>query len=67
MNRLALIKLAVAAMGIVVWGYGARVDDAHIRLAGMITLGVAVALRFLPRSVRNRIEGRRPDATNTQS
>ena len=62
MTRLALIKVALAAVGIVVWGYGARIDNAHLRLAGMGVLVVAVALRLLPRSVRDRIDGRRDDA-----
>ncbi len=54
MKRLALIKLVLAAIGVVVWGYGARVDDAAFRLAGMIILGIAVLLRFLPASRRER-------------
>jgi hypothetical protein len=57
MNRLALIKLSIAAIGIVVWGYGTRIDDEHIRLAGMIVLVVAVAMRLLPRGLRRRIDG----------
>jgi len=61
LTRLALIKVALAAVGIVVWGYGTRIDSAHLRLAGMIVLVVAVALRLLPRSLRDRIEGRRDD------
>lgn len=67
MTRLVLIKLALAAIGIAVWGYGARVDDPRFRLAGMVILAVAVALRFLPRAVRDRIDGRAPDPTDTHS
>lgn len=54
MKRLALVKLVLAAIGIVVWGYGARADDAAFRLAGMIILAIAVLLRFLPASRRER-------------
>ncbi len=62
MTRLALIKVALAAVGILVWGYGTRIDNAQLRLAGMIVLVVAVALRLLPRSLRDRIDGRHDDA-----
>jgi hypothetical protein len=58
MTRLVLIKLGLAATGILVWGYGTRIDNERMRLAGMIVLAVAVALRLLPRSWRDRIDGR---------
>ena len=61
MTRLALIKLALGALGVVVWGYGTRIDDERVRLAGMIILAVAVALRLLPRAWRDRIDGRRDE------
>lgn len=60
MKRLTLIKFAIAAAGIVVWGYGARVDSEHVRLAGMIIIAAAVALRFLPASARERLSGAAP-------
>ena len=66
MSRFAVIKLALAAAGIVVWGYGTRIDDERLRLAGMIVLAVAVALRLLPRSWRARID-RRPDDPGSQA
>ena len=62
MTRLALIKVALAAVGIIVWGYGTRVDDAQLRMVGMSLLVVAVALRLLPRAWRDRIDGRHDDA-----
>jgi hypothetical protein len=64
-TRLAGIKLALVAAGIGVWGYGARIDAPRVRVAGMIVLAVAVALRFLPRSVRERIDGRGPTDTDS--
>ncbi|HEU4988339.1 MAG: hypothetical protein KGL93_02235 [Gemmatimonadota bacterium] len=67
MNRLALVKLGLGAIGVVVWGYGARTDDPRVRLAGMIVLGIAVALRLLPRAVRDRLEGRHRAPADTQS
>ncbi len=67
MTRLALIKLVVAAVGLMIWGYGARIDDERTRLAGMIVIGVAVLLRWLPARVRARIEGDRPEASRDKS
>jgi hypothetical protein len=42
-------RVAVAVVGILVWAYGARVDDATIRLVGIGLLMVALLLRFVPR------------------
>jgi hypothetical protein len=57
-NRYTSVKIALAIIAVGVWGYGARVDDGRFRLAGMIILGVAFVLRFLPRDVRERLDGR---------
>jgi hypothetical protein len=67
MHRLALLKLAVAALGLAVWGYGARADIGSVRLAGMVIIGVAVLLRLLPASVRARIEGRQHEPNRNKS
>ena len=42
-------RVAVGAVGILVWAYGARVDDSTIRLVGIAFLVVALLLRFVPR------------------
>ena len=49
MSWLLKIRLALAAMGIVVWAYALRADDARLRLAGIIMLAASLALRFLGR------------------
>ncbi len=49
MNRLLLARTALAAIGVVVWGYGYRVDDERIRLAGILVLAVSLLLRFAGR------------------
>ncbi len=67
MYRLTMIKLVVAAIGVAVWGYGARADVAPVRLAGMIVIGVALLLRLLPASLRDRIDGRPHEPTRTDS
>ena len=48
MRRLILGRTALAAIGVVVWGYGYRVDDANVRLAAIVVLAVALLLRFVP-------------------
>jgi hypothetical protein len=40
------IQLALAAMGLIVWGYGARVDDSRLTLIGLVFFAVAFLLRF---------------------
>ena len=42
-------KLALAGVGILVFAYGARVDDARVRWVGIALLAVAFLLRFLRR------------------
>jgi hypothetical protein len=52
MTTLAWVRFLLAAAGLVVWGYGYRVDDANIRWAGIAFLAVAVLLRFWVRRPR---------------
>jgi hypothetical protein len=46
------VKLAVAGVGIVVWAYGAKVEDARVRWLGIALLALAFLLRFLRRRAR---------------
>jgi len=46
------IQLALASIGLVVWGYGVRADDSRLRWVGIALFAVAAALRFL----RNRAD-----------
>ncbi len=46
---LLLARIVIAALGVVVWGYGYRVDDSRIRLVGIIGLAISLVLRFVPR------------------
>ena len=48
------VRLAVATIGIVVWGYGLLRDDANVRLAGIIVLAASLLLRFTPRRLRDQ-------------
>lgn len=47
--NLVIARMILLLVAIVVWGYGYRVDDANIRLAGIAIMVVALALRFLGR------------------
>jgi hypothetical protein len=55
-TTLMTVRLAVAVMGIVVWAYAIKVDDARLRLAGIVMLAVSLALRFLGRRRRSDID-----------
>jgi hypothetical protein len=48
-----MIRLGVAVLALLVWGYGYSVDDERLRLAGIVLLAVSLLLRFAgPRSPR---------------
>jgi hypothetical protein len=44
-----LVRTVLTAIGVVVWGWGYRVDDPNIRLAAIGILAVAVLFRFVPK------------------
>ena len=48
MRRLLLARTVLAALGVIVWGYGYRVDDPRVRLAGIAILAISLLLRFVP-------------------
>ena len=52
MTRFTEIKLGLAVIGLLVWGYGYRVDDQFIGWIGIAFLAAAVIVRFLPRRLR---------------
>jgi len=52
-----LIQLALLLIGIIVWGYGARVDEPRLTWIGIAFFAAAVVLRLL----RGRIERRLDD------
>jgi hypothetical protein len=50
-NNLTRVKLALALMGAIVFGYGMRVDSENVRWGGVALLACAFLLRFVrPRS-----------------
>jgi hypothetical protein len=50
-------QLALLIVGLVTWGYGSRVDEASLRMLGIVLFAVATALRFF----RPSRGGPRPD------
>jgi hypothetical protein len=46
MNPVLIARLALACAGIVVWGLGARVDNALLRWTGIGLLVLTLLLRF---------------------
>ena len=48
-KQVLLARTVLAAIGVVVWGYGYRVDDARVRLAAIGILALALLLRFVPK------------------
>lgn len=47
MARRTEIQLALLVVGLVVWGYGERIDDGRLRVVGIVLFAVATALRLL--------------------
>jgi hypothetical protein len=49
-GRRTTIQLVLLVIGLVVWGYGQRVDDPSLRLVGIVLFALATMLRFFRRS-----------------
>lgn len=55
MSGLSQAKLGIALAGLILWGYGARVEVPWMRWTGIALLAVAAVLRFLtPPELRRR-------------
>ena len=53
MTPLLQLRLALALIGIIIWGYGTRVDSVRLQWVGIGVLVVAFVARFLgPRPER---------------
>jgi hypothetical protein len=63
-KRLLVVRTVLAVLGVVVWGYGYRVDDPDIRLGAIIVLALALLLRFVPKrwlGIQGEQSGPSPD------
>lgn len=47
MSPLTKLKLGLALIGLILFGYGARMDIAHIRVVGIAFVAAAWLLRFV--------------------
>ena len=55
MSALTQLKLGLAVAGLILWGYGVRVDVNWLRWTGIGFLAAAAIMRFIgPRSSRRR-------------
>jgi len=57
MNPVLIARFALAGAGIVVWGLGARTDNAMLRWTGIGLLALALLLRFAKGRQDNRNGG----------
>lgn len=49
MSRLVQVRLVLASVGTIVWGYGLLNDEARVRLVGIVVLALSLVLRFVPK------------------
>lgn len=58
MTRFLHIRVVIAIIGAIVWGYGVAREDATVRLVGISILALSLVLRFVPkRFQRDNSEG----------
>ena len=57
-RQLSLLRIILGAIGVAIWGYGYRTEDAYVRLAGMTVLVIVLLMRWIPK--RWLGEGDRP-------
>ena len=50
MGKRTTIQVALLVIGIIVWGYGQRIDDPSLRLVGIALFALATMLRFFRQS-----------------
>ena len=50
LGRKTTFQIAFLVMGLIIWGYGQRIDDPTVRLVGIAFLAVAFVFRFFRRS-----------------
>ena len=52
MSTLVKLKLALVAVGLIIWAWGYRTDDSFLRISGIVVLTIAFLLRFVGRRAR---------------
>ena len=56
MGKRTTIQLVLLVIGLIVWGYGQRIDDPSLRLVGIALFALATMLRFFRQSGTHREE-----------
>jgi hypothetical protein len=49
-SKRTTIQLVLLVIGLIVWGYGQRIDDPSLRLVGIALFALATMLRFFRQS-----------------
>ena len=60
MSKRTTIQLVLLVIGLIVWGYGQRIDDPSLRLVGIALFALATMLRFFRQS-GTRVEEKESD------
>jgi hypothetical protein len=50
LRQLLMLRIILGAIGVAIWGYGYRTDDAKVRLIGMAILVTVLLMRWVPKS-----------------
>ncbi len=48
-TRMMVARIVLVALGLIVWGYGVRIDHPRLRLIGIALLATSLVLRFFKR------------------
>lgn len=56
MDRVMIVKIACALVGLLVFAYGVRADDSVVRWVGIALVIVAFLLRFMKKRVPEDVE-----------
>lgn len=66
MNKRTTIQLALLVIGLIVWGYGQRIDDPSLRLVGIALFALATMLRFFRQSGTHHEEPEQSEDSDTE-
>lgn len=61
MTKRTIAQVALLVIGLIVWGYGTRVDDMRLRWVGIACFAAAFFLRFAKPRHPEQSEGPPPD------
>jgi hypothetical protein len=65
MGRRTIFQVAFLLMGLVIWGYGQKIDDPTVRIIGIAFFAVATMLRFF-RTSDTRVRHEEEEGENAE-